>query len=112
MSDRLDDFEAKMRDTRNYLVKKFLSAVMHTSVWSVTNFKTKTDLEALLKIKTLSDKIEAELASELMVRNRHKKATNVKAYDNQPQERVVVEERMLAELAQTQYLDAQSEGSM
>jgi len=47
----------------------------------VSNFRAKTDLEAILKIKTLSDKIEADLANELMIRNRHKKATNVKTYD-------------------------------
>jgi hypothetical protein len=79
MSDRLDDFESKMRDTRNYLVEKFLTVVMNLAVWSVYNFKSKTDLESLLKIKTLSDKVEAELANELMIRNRHKKATNVKS---------------------------------
>ena len=46
---------------------------MGLAVWSVNKFKDKTDLEALLRIKTYSDKIEAELAGELMVRNRYKK---------------------------------------
>jgi heme/copper-type cytochrome/quinol oxidase subunit 2 len=32
MSDRLDEFEAKMRDTRNYLVEKYLTVVMIVAV--------------------------------------------------------------------------------
>lgn len=53
---------------------------MNCAVWSVTNMKQKTDNDALLKIKNLSDKIEAELASELMLRNRNKK-TQSKQYE-------------------------------
>jgi len=48
---------------------------MNLAIWAISNFKERTDLEALLRIKTYSDKIEAELASELMIRNRHRKQT-------------------------------------
>lgn len=117
MSDGLNSFEEKMRNTRNCLVERFLTVIMNIAVWTVTNFRTKTDLEALLKIKTLSDKIEAELANELMIRNRYKKATNVKTFDQQPvkenQERgPIVEARIPEELQETQYFEANSDGSM
>jgi hypothetical protein len=56
---------------------------MNLAIWAISNFKERTDLEALLRIKTFSDKIEAELASELMIRNRHRKQTvTQKTYDS------------------------------
>jgi hypothetical protein len=121
MSDKLDEFEAKMLSTKHYLVEKALSSVMHCAVWCIVGLKGKTDLESLLKIKTMSDKIEAELASELMIRNRYKKHAGVKNYDKVPvkesadvgqyrtAEADPTEER---EFTETQYFEANSDGSM
>ena len=75
MSDRLDDFEKQLNEKRCQIVEWFLTKIMNLAIWAISKFKERTDLEALLRIKTYSDKIEAELASELMIRNRHRKQT-------------------------------------
>lgn len=117
MSDKLDEFESKMRAARNYLVEKYLSVVMHCAVWSVCNMKDKTDLEALLKIKTMSDKIEAELANELMIRNRFRnKGKTFAPAQPEKEDRPVKEAKEVvfdeADMAETQYFEANSDDSM
>lgn len=110
MSDKMDDFESKMLNTRNFIVAKFLTAFMSIAEWAVTNFKSKTDLDSLLAIKNISDKMEAELAGELRSRNSFKKHASVKTFDRpvQPVQEVRVVEEQEAE---TQYFEA-SDGSM
>lgn len=118
MGDKLEEFECTMRAARNYLVEKFMSTVMHSAVWSVVNLKEKTDLESLLKIKTMSDKIEAELANELMIRNRSRNRANVKSYaPAQPEKEKPVRDAKEVvfdegDANETQYFEAQSEDEM
>jgi len=70
-----------MLNTRNFLVAHFLSVVMTCALWSVTNFKSKTDLDSILLIKNMSDKMEAELSGELRILNSSKKYANVINFD-------------------------------
>lgn len=81
MSDKLDDFEGMMRNVRNSIFESIISIFMRCAVWSVVKMKQRTDIDALLKIKTMSDRIEAELASELMLRNRNKKHNQTKSFE-------------------------------
>ena len=81
MSDKLDDFEGMMRNVRNSIFERIISIFMKCAVWSVVKMKQRTDIDALLKIKTMSDRIEAELASELMLRNRNKKHNQTKTFE-------------------------------
>jgi hypothetical protein len=115
LSDKLDEFESRMIIARNYLVEKVLTTVMYCAVHVVTQLKDKTDLESLLKVKTLSDKVEAELASELMVRNRFKKNV-VKTYDKLQSDKIQPERDSrrdpTEETEETQYFEADSNGSV
>lgn len=86
MSDRMEDFESRMLNTRNFIVAKFLDFIMGMAVWSVSHLKSKTDLESLLVIKNMSDKLEAELAGELRIRNSYKKHANIKTFDRPVQQ--------------------------
>lgn len=117
MSDKLDELESRMSVTRNQIVAWILSLVMHCAAWSIAALKSSTDLDSLLRIKTISEKIQAELANELMLRNRFKKHTNVKNYDRQPpmrDEPIIQEAANLdeGEMDETQYFEANSDGSL
>jgi hypothetical protein len=81
MSSKLDEFEITMSNIRNFIVDKILSFVMNCAVWSVETMKHRTDNDTLLKIKTMSDKILAELAGEIMVRNKSEKHRQAKIYE-------------------------------
>ena len=81
MSSKLDEFEVTMSNIRNFIVDKILSFFMICAVWSVETMKQRTDIDTLLKIKTMSDKIVAELAGEIMIRNRSEKHRQPKTYE-------------------------------